>query len=116
MDDADPVPHLRAFGWQPRTAGPHRCACACDGSQQDGRAVSSSCRLFCFGQHPHARVSVSLGKRVVVLPASDAAGYFMGKVVLTNQEAGQLAHDGVVSFETRSTPDSEVSYRGNAVL
>ena len=73
-------------------------------------------RYFLSDSSRNTRVEVRIGDRVVPLPSSDPAGYFIGEITLTNSEATQLAKDSVITFESLPTATNSERFRGTAVL
>jgi phosphatidate phosphatase APP1 len=64
----------------------------------------------------NVRVSVRLGKQIVRLERSDAAGYFSGEVPLSAQQITQLSRDGVIPFESEPMGGNPRRFKGVAVL
>ena len=64
----------------------------------------------------NARISVSIGDRIVPLPPSDPAGCIAGEVRLSNDEVQRLSRDGVITFTTLSTPANATRFPGTAML
>jgi phosphatidate phosphatase APP1 len=62
------------------------------------------------------RPSITLGNQVVQLAPSDPSGYFETNIPLTNDQVALLSRDGVITFESQSTPNSPARFPGSAVL
>lgn len=61
-------------------------------------------------------VSAKIGSRVVVLPATDAGGYFTMQVPLTSDEVTQLMNERSISFQSLATEKTPVAAGGTALL
>ena len=61
-------------------------------------------------------VSVEIGSRVLVLPATDSGGYFTILVPLTSDEVSQLEKERSISFQSLATAKTPVASRGAALL
>jgi phosphatidate phosphatase APP1 len=72
--------------------------------------------FFLSDSNRNMRVSVKIGEQSFALPPSDPAGYFSAEIALTNSEVSQLAKDGVISFESRSTAANPKRFPGTAAL
>jgi phosphatidate phosphatase APP1 len=62
------------------------------------------------------RVSIRIGDQTFPLQASDAAGYFITQIPLASDQAIKLAKDGVISFESLTTPANRETFKGQTVL
>ena len=61
-------------------------------------------------------MSVKIGSRVLVLPATDSGGYFTILVPLTSDEVSQLVKEPSISFQSLATAKTPVASRGAALL
>jgi phosphatidate phosphatase APP1 len=73
-------------------------------------------RYFFSDSSRNTRISVKVGDRVILLPASDPAGYFTGDILLTADEALQLAKGGMITFQSVPTAKNPKRFPGSATL
>lgn len=73
-------------------------------------------RFFLSDSNRNTYVAVKIGDRVLALPASDPAGYFIGDIALTSSEAMQLAKGGMISFQSLPTATNPERFRGDVML
>ncbi|WP_161564047.1 phosphatidate phosphatase App1 family protein [Cupriavidus lacunae] len=72
--------------------------------------------LFLSDSQGNAVVTVEIGGKSVRLPPSDAAGYFSGKVLMTDAEAKSFAKEGVITFESLPAGGNQERFTGTVVL
>jgi len=73
-------------------------------------------RYLLSDSNRNTRVSVKVGDRVILLPASDPAGYFTGDIALTSNEVRQLAKGGVISFQSGPTSTNPQLFQGSVMF
>ncbi|MEP6607960.1 MAG: phosphatase domain-containing protein [Burkholderiaceae bacterium] len=86
------------------------------GASRTDPLFRSRASYFVSDSNRNVRVSVKVGDRVIVLPASNPAGYFIGDVTLTNDEIREGASGGVILFQSLPTASNPQMFAGNAVL
>ena len=59
---------------------------------------------------------MKVGDRIILLPASDPAGYFTGDIALTSNEVMQLARGGMISFQSVPTATNPEHFPGSVML
>lgn len=64
----------------------------------------------------NTRISVKVGEDVVLLPASDAAGYFTAEIPLSEEKVRALARAGSISFASVANGSDARTFAGSAIL
>jgi phosphatidate phosphatase APP1 len=73
-------------------------------------------RYFLSDSSRNTRISVKIGDQVIVMPASDPAGYFTGDVTLPGDEVMKLAKNGMIFFQSVPTATNPERFPGSVML
>jgi phosphatidate phosphatase APP1 len=73
-------------------------------------------RYFLSDSSRNTCISVKVGDKVIVLPASDPAGYFSGDITLAGDEVMRLAKSSMISFQSVPTATNPMLFPGSVTL